>query len=67
MVSLSNYDVLASGAETEKFSFDNCSTVCSDYYGWHECFTDCQMAKFGGGGECRSRSPKEPEKCCCQH
>ncbi|EOA31943.1 hypothetical protein CARUB_v10015183mg [Capsella rubella] len=49
-----------------KFSFDNCSTLCTPKYGWFECMTDCYLADFNNGGDCASPSPKEPKRCCCQ-
>ncbi|CAH2038396.1 unnamed protein product [Thlaspi arvense] len=65
-VSLFNHNVLTSGAEIEKISFDHCNNLCTDTYGWFECQNDCGEAGYAGWGECASRSPKEPKRCCCQ-
>ncbi|CAH2048236.1 unnamed protein product [Thlaspi arvense] len=67
-VSVSHYDVLAlGGAETKTFTFnfDHCGRVCSDDYGRYECFTDCWVARYSDG-DCLSRSPNDPKRCCCQ-
>ncbi|KAL0746683.1 hypothetical protein YC2023_113388 [Brassica napus] len=66
-VSLSNHNVLTSGAEIQKFSYDHCDTLCSDSYGWFECQHDCFAAGYSGFGSCASRSPEEPKRCCCQN
>ncbi|CAH8355098.1 unnamed protein product [Eruca vesicaria subsp. sativa] len=72
-VSLSNLNVLVSGklqkhgtgAETEKFSYENCYALCTDSYDWWECQNDCAHKGYHTG-ECASPSPKVPKKCCCQ-
>ncbi|CAH8257281.1 unnamed protein product [Arabidopsis lyrata] len=62
-VSLSNHNVLASDAEIEDFSFDNCNTRC---YGSDECNNYCIRAGFKNGGHCGSACIPCPVKCCCQ-
>ncbi|KAL0697555.1 hypothetical protein Bca4012_053677 [Brassica carinata] len=64
--SLSNQDVLVSGVEIQKFSYDHCITLCTDTYAWYECQHDCSIFGYKGLGECASPSPKEPKRCCCQ-
>lgn len=49
----------------EKISYNYCHDLCTDRYGWFECFNDCQVAGYAGG-ECASPSSKIPKKCCCQ-
>ncbi|CAL9219556.1 unnamed protein product [Arabidopsis halleri] len=61
-VLLSNQNILVSG---EKTSFDHCDTLCTDYYGWHECLTDCTIEGYVSG-LCASPSPNQPKRCCCQ-
>ena len=52
--------------ELEKFSYDHCRSLCTDYYGWHECLLDCIHFGYHGAGECASPSPNVPKRCCCQ-
>ncbi|KAF8099385.1 hypothetical protein N665_0245s0062 [Sinapis alba] len=67
-VSLSKHNVLTSGVEIQKFSYDHCtSTLCSNSYAWFQCRRDCFAAGYTGRGDCASRSPKEPKRCCCQN
>ncbi|KAL0717695.1 hypothetical protein Bca4012_067017 [Brassica carinata] len=63
---LSNHNVSAAVTELEKFSYDHCSVLCSNTYGWHECWSDCGTLGYRGAGECASPSPNVPKKCCCQ-
>ncbi|KAG2316201.1 hypothetical protein Bca52824_019323 [Brassica carinata] len=49
--------------ELEKFSYDHCHTLCTDYYGWHECLLDCITYGYHGAGQCASLSPKQFESC----
>ncbi|EOA31918.1 hypothetical protein CARUB_v10015157mg [Capsella rubella] len=63
-VSMSNHNVLVSGKEN--FSFDNCSTHCSEFYGRDECMRDCIKAGFKKGGDCGSPCIPCPVSCCCQ-
>ncbi|EFH55142.1 hypothetical protein ARALYDRAFT_901238 [Arabidopsis lyrata subsp. lyrata] len=65
LVSLCNHNVLVLGEVMEKISYDHCDTLCTPYYGWHECLTDCNNEGWATG-ICASRSPKEPKRCCCQ-
>ncbi|KAL0694489.1 hypothetical protein Bca4012_061669 [Brassica carinata] len=64
-VSLSNLNVLVSGSETEKFSYENCYALCTPTYAWFECQNDCAEKGYHYG-ECASPSRKVPKKCCCQ-
>ncbi|CAN6878002.1 hypothetical protein Bca4012_070207 [Brassica carinata] len=64
-VSLSNLNVLVSGAE-KKISYEHCNALCSPTYdGWSECQNDCAEKGYYYGA-CASPSPKLPKKCCCQ-
>ncbi|EOA31850.1 hypothetical protein CARUB_v10015077mg [Capsella rubella] len=67
-ISLYDRNVLASGAEVVegKISYAHCHPLCTDYYGWFQCLTDCLNSGFAKGGECVSPSPKDPKKCCCK-
>ncbi|RID43594.1 hypothetical protein BRARA_I00445 [Brassica rapa] len=67
-VLLSNHNVLTSGAEIQKSSYDQCtSTLCSNSYTWFQCRRDCFAAGYTGRGDCASRSHNEPKRCCCRN